>query len=196
MTKRKKKVNLERWKGFLPYLIAGVVTLALVTIGSLDKRNSEVSLSLSSFAANNYDVSTDQLSELYVVADLSDALGLASASDVASNYIITNTMYDSGQTSAGKLEKPSITNITASRGVIEYTVAEGEDVNTIASKSPNSVEKIFVQNSTTLMRIAARLNLVQTGFGASVQTIETSHLPVSCMPGVIVKMRGCLPLRS
>lgn len=173
MTKRKKKINFERWKGVFPYLIAGVVTLALVIVGSLDKHNSEVSLSLSSFAAKNYDVSTDQLSELYVVADLSDALGLASASDVASNYIVTNTMYDSGQTSAGKLEKPSITNIAASRGVIEYTVEEGEDINTIAEKYKVSADSIRWSNGLKTTDVSAGTVLYIPSTSGIVYTVKS-----------------------
>lgn len=173
MTKRKKKFSFERWKGFLPYLVADVITLTLVIIGSLDKHNSEVSLSLSSFAANNYDVSTDQLSELYMVADLSDALGLASASDVASNYIITNTMYDSGQTSTGKLEKPSITNIAASRGVIEYTVEEGEDVNTIAEKYKVSADDIRWSNKLKTTDVAAGTVLYIPSTSGIVYTVKS-----------------------
>ena len=85
--------------------------------------------------------------QLYAVADLSDALGLSSASDVASNYVITTTMYDSGQTSvAGKLEKPSLTNINASRGVIEHTVEDGESVDTIAAKYGVSADQIRWSN--------------------------------------------------
>lgn len=173
MTKRKKKVSFERWKGVFPYLIAGVVTLALVIIGSLDKHNSEVSLSLSSFAANNYDVSTDQLSELYVVADLSDALGLASASDVASNYIVTNTMYDSGQTSAGKLEKPNITNVTASRGVIEHTVEEGEDVNAIAEKYKVSADSVRWSNGLKTTDVSAGTVLYIPSTSGIVYTVKS-----------------------
>ena len=146
MTRNKRKNNFERYKGFLPYLIAGILILALVFVGSIDKHSSEVSLSLSTFAANDYDVSVDQLSELYMVADLSDALGLASAPDVASNYIITNTMYSSGQTSTGKLEKPNITNISASRGVIEHSVEEDESMDTIAAKYGISTDEIRWSN--------------------------------------------------
>ena len=146
MTK-KKKFDIKQYKSVIPYLIAAVVTLLLVSVGSIDKHNSEVSLSLDTFAANNYNVSTDQLSELYVVADVSDTLGLASASGVASNYIITNTMYDSGQTSVGKLEKPNITNISASRGVIEHVVAEGEDMDAIAAKYKVSTDDIRWSNN-------------------------------------------------
>lgn len=173
MTKRKKKNSFDRWKVFLPYLLAGVITLVLVIVGSLDKHSSEVSLSLSSFAAKNYDVSTDQLSELYVVADLSDALGLASASDVASNYIITNTMYDSGQTSAGKLEKPSITNIAVSRGVIEYTVEDGEDINTIAEKYKVSADDIRWSNGLKTADVAAGTVLYIPSTSGIVYTVKS-----------------------
>ena len=146
MKKNKLKKFFRQYKGILPYFAVGIIVISLVAVGSVDKNNAGASLSLANFAANDYNISVDQLSELYMVADLSDALGLASASDVASNYIITNTMYDSGQTSAGKLEKPNITNIAISRGVIEHTVEEGEDVNTIASKYNVSADNIRWSN--------------------------------------------------
>ncbi len=133
--RKRKSIISERFKQVLPYFLTGGIILAVVFVGSLDKQNADVNLSLDTFATNDYNVSVDQMSELYVVADLSDALSLASASDVASNYVITTTMYDSGQTSAtGKLEKPSSTNIIASRGVIEHQVAEGETMTMIAHK--------------------------------------------------------------
>lgn len=127
-------------------MAVGILTLGVVALGSLDKQNADVNLSLDTFAANGYDVSVDQMSELYVVADLSDALGLASAPDVASNYVVTTTMYDSGQTATGKLEKPSLTSVDASRGVIEYTVAEGETIDSIAVKYGISIDQIRWSN--------------------------------------------------
>lgn len=142
-----KKFDFKRYKSIIPYAAVGIITLALVSIGSIDKHSSEVSLSLDTFAANDYNVSTDQLTELYMVADLSDTLGLASAPDVASNYIITNTMYDSGQTATGKLEKPNITDIAVSRGVIEYTVEEGESMDTIAAKYGITTDDIRWSNN-------------------------------------------------
>lgn len=147
MTK-KKKHNLDRFKASLPYILTGIGTLALVFVGSLDKQNANANLSLSTFAADDYsNVSVDQLSELYAVADLSDALRLSSASDVASNYVITTTMYDSGQTSTtGRLEKPNLTDINVSRGVIEHTVEEGESVDTIAVKYGVSADQVRWSN--------------------------------------------------
>lgn len=147
MTKKKHKFNVRRFKQILPYLVTGVVTLLVVFVGSLDKKNSNMSLSLNAFAESNYKVSVDQLSAMYVVADISDTVGLASASDVASNFVVTSSMYAAGQTSStGKIEKPSITNIAVSRGVVEYVVKEGETMASIAAKYGVSTDEIRWSN--------------------------------------------------
>lgn len=146
MTKKKRKLDIQRLKRVLPYTIAGVLTLAVVSVGSMDKVNSGTNLSLDAFAESNYKVSVDQLSALYVVADISDAIGLASATDVASNYVVTTSMYEAGQTSTGKLEKPNITNIAVSRGVIEHVVADGESMESIAAKYKVTTDEIRWSN--------------------------------------------------
>ena len=146
MSKRKSKIDFKKFKKFLPYILTGVLTLALVFVGSLDKRGSSQTLNMDIFAENNYKVSVDQLSELYVVADLSDALNLASAADVASNYVVTTSMYDAGQTTTGKLEKPNITNITVSRGVIKYIVKAGDTMEGLAAKYGVSTDDIRWSN--------------------------------------------------
>ena len=170
--KAKNRKFIKKYKGLIPYIVAGLVVLTLVFVGSVDKHSSEVSLSLSTFAANNYDVSVDQLSELYMVADLSDALGLASAPDVASNYIITNTMYDSGQTSTGKLEKPSITNISTSRGVIEHVVEDGENMDIIAAKYGVSTDEIRWSNDLKTTEVGAGTVLYIPSTSGIVYTVK------------------------
>ena len=145
MTKKKKK-NLKALKKFLPYFITGTVTLAIVFVGSLDKTSGGLNLSLDAFAKEDYRISVDELSGLYVVADISDALSLASAPDVASNYVIATSMYETGQTGTGKLEKPPITNISTSRGVVEHVVQEGENMDTIARKYGISTDQIRWSN--------------------------------------------------
>lgn len=154
MSRKKAKLNWKKAQGALPYVAVAVFTLGVVALGSLDKQNADVNLSLDTFAANGYDVSVDQMSELYVVADLSDALGLASAADVASNYVVTTTMYDSGQTATGKLEKPTLTNVDASRGVIEHVFEEGESLYTIADKYGLSVDQIRWSNGLKTTEVA------------------------------------------
>lgn len=135
------------FKQVLPYILATLVVIGIAALGSISKQESGTTLSLDSFAKSDYDISVDQLTEMYVVADLSDALGLASASDVASNYVVTTSMYDAGQTATGKLEKPSITNIAVSRGVVEYVVQEGDSMDSIAAKHGISTDQIRWSNN-------------------------------------------------
>ena len=146
MTKKNKSFDKEKLKEVLPYAIAGFVTLLLVVIGSIDKNNADTNLSLTTFAANDYNISVDQLSELYVVADLSDTLSLASASDVASNYVVTTTMYDSGQTSTGKLEKPNLTDVGRREWVITHEVQDGESMVSIAEEYGITTDQIRWSN--------------------------------------------------
>ncbi len=146
MTKNKNNFHLNTIKGVLPYAITAILTLALVFVGSLDKKNASANVSLDSFVDSEDNVSRDQIAELYIVADLSDTLGLASASDVASNYVIATAMYDSGQTSAGKLEKPSLTDVDTREWVIEYTVQEGESMDDIASRYGITTDQIRWSN--------------------------------------------------
>ena len=143
----KKPTKWERFKQILPYILTAGFTIGLVAVGSINKNASGTTLSLDSFAKNDYDISVDQLTEMYVVADLSDALNLASASDVASNYVVTTSMYDAGQTATGKLEKPSITNIEVSRGVIEHVVQGGESAETIAAKYGITADQVRWSNN-------------------------------------------------
>lgn len=145
--RKKKSKFLEQLGKVLPYILVGGAVLTIVFAGSIDKQNQDINLSLDTFATNDYNVSVDQMSELYVVADLSDALGLASASDVASNYVVTTTMFDSGQNAtSGKLEKPNLTSINANRGVVEYTVKDGETIDTIAINHGVTADQIRWSN--------------------------------------------------
>lgn len=159
----------------LPYIIAGVVTIVLVFVGSMDKKSSSINLSLDAFAGENYKISVDQLSALYVVADISDTMGLASASDVASNYVVTTSMYAAGQTSVGKLEKPNITNISVSRGVIEYTVAEGESMESIAAKYGVSTDEIRWSNGKKTTEVAVGDLLYVPSVSGIVYTVKADE---------------------
>lgn len=170
---KRKKFSFKKMKAAWPYLVTGVVTLAIVVLGSLGKGNGGVSLSLNAFAAEDYKVSVDQLSELYVVADLSDALGLASAADVASNFVLTTSMYDAGQTSAtGKIEKPSLTNIAISRGVIEYAVQEGESMDAIAAKFGLTTDQIRWSNGLKTTDVSAGTLLYLPSVSGIVYTVK------------------------
>lgn len=154
MTKHK-KINLEFLKKIWPYILATVLVVGTAFWGSLDKNDQGVNLSLDVFAEKNYRVSVDQLSALYMVADVSDSLSLASAEDVASNFVITSSMYDVGQTTAGKLEKPNITNISFSRGVVEYTVKDGQSMADIAAEFGITTDQIRWSNKLKTTDVSA-----------------------------------------
>ncbi len=142
-----KKQNIfKKYKKYLPYFLTGVITISLVAIGSIDKQAKGANLSLDAFSKDDYKISVDQLSGLYVVADVSNSLGLASAPDVANNYMIATSLYDSGQSISGKLEKPTINNIVSSRGVLEHVVGEGESMESIAAKYGVSTDQIRWSN--------------------------------------------------
>lgn len=155
MTKKNKLLNWKKIKTIAPYFLAALATMLVVIIGSIDKRDKDVSLSLTAFSAEKYRISVDQLSELYVVADLSDVLSLASASDTASNYVATVSLYNAGLSSTSKLEKPSVANINIPRGVVEYVVSDGESMDTIAKKFGVSTDQIRWSNGKKTTDIAA-----------------------------------------
>ncbi|MBQ3296295.1 LysM peptidoglycan-binding domain-containing protein [Candidatus Saccharibacteria bacterium] len=170
-----KKTNqtFENLKKIGPYFLAAALTLMTVILGSIGKSQSGTTLNLDTFAKADYDISVDQLSEMYVVADLSDALGLASASDVASNYVITTSMYDAGQTATGKLEKPAITNIVVSRGVIEYTVQEGDTMESIAAKYGLTTDQIRWSNNLKTTAVTPGNVLVLPSVPGIVYTVKS-----------------------
>lgn len=175
MTRKKSKIRLEFLKKSLPYAGVGAVVLAVVAFGSLSKKDAGATLNLEAFVQNDYKVSVDQMSELYVVADLSDALGLASASDVASNYVLATSLYDAGQTATGKLEKPSITNIAVSRGVIEHTVQDGESLDTIAAKYHVSTDQIRWSNNMKTKDVSAGTILYIPSVPGIVYTVKSGE---------------------
>ncbi len=146
MMTKKKKFSFKKFKKYIPYIATGIITIALVSVGSIDKKDASASLNIDAFAKNDYKISVDQVTGLYVVADVSEALGLASAPDVANNYMVATSLYDSGQSSIGKLEKPPITNIQSSRGVVEHVVQEGESMDSIAGKFGISTDQIRWSN--------------------------------------------------
>ena len=173
MKRKKKRFDLDKLKGVLPYILVGVLTLVLVFVGSLDKQRNQTNLSLDPFASSDYKVSVDQLSELYVVADLSNALGLASAPDVASNYVSTTSIYNAGITSFVKPEKPSLQNITGLRGVVTHTVAEGEDMNAIAAKYGVTTDQIRWSNGLKTTDVSAGTALYIPSSSGIVYTVKS-----------------------
>lgn len=176
MTKKKsllKRLQTKTFKSFMTYFCIGALTLLVVSLGSIDKNVSGPSLSLDVFAKADYRLSVDQVSGLYVVADVSDAFNLASASDVASNFVIATTMNEVGQSATGKREKPVIANIVVARGVTEYHVQEGESMESIAAKYHITTDQIRWSNGKKTTAVSAGETLYLPSSAGIVYTVKS-----------------------
>ena len=142
----KEKIQIRK---FLPYFIAGAVTLGIVSVGSMDRAHTDTVLNLGGFLDEDYTITTDQISEFYIVASLSNALSLASADDAASNYVITTALYNTGQTSStGYIAKNPMPDASdLKRGISIYTVAEGDTMESIAAKYGLTTDQIRWSNN-------------------------------------------------
>ena len=159
----KKKLDFTKFKQILPYILSSAIILTIAFVGSTYKSSNNTTLNLGTIASENYTVSTDQISELYIIADLSDALSLVSSEELAYNYVATTSIYDSGQSTTDKIEKPTVVDVSnLSRGVISYVVSDGESMASIASKFGLSTDQIRWSNGLKTTNISAGTTLYLT----------------------------------
>lgn len=129
---RLKKILQTIW----PYLLASAGLLAVVFLGSTEKLSDNTAdLDMNKIIANNSYVTVDQLSEFYTTATVADSVNLSTASVIRNNYESVSLMQDVGQTDSTKVEKPNIVDVShLARGVVSYTVEDGDTVAKLASK--------------------------------------------------------------
>lgn len=175
MTKKTKK------KGFLrrdwSYLLIAVAIFCVAFFGSRDKKiYSEGNMDMASIVSSNYQISTDQVSQFYMVAMMANTMDLASAGLTETNYNTITLLQQNSQTTddTGKLAKPITVNLPeTSRGVISYTVKDGETMDTIAAKYGVTTDQIRWSNG---------LNTTNLSVG---QTIM-----VPSVPGIAYKVKS------
>lgn len=169
----KKKIDFDKLKTISLYILAGCAILALVFVGTLDKKDSDTTLSISP-NSSDFQVSTDQVSEMYVVADLSSALNLASAESTAYNYVTTKSMYDSGQASTGKIDKTPVIDVGHSGHIFPYTVNPGDTMDSIAQKYGLTTDQIRWSNGLKNKNISVGDTLyLVTGFAGIVYKVKS-----------------------
>lgn len=131
----------------LPYAATFLVIFGIAKVGSESKNDAAAgSINMNAMAAENYNVSADQLSELYVVASLSNSFDLASIDTVASNYVVVQSMKEISQTTTDRIEKPSVVDTKLSRGVLTHEVKDGETMASIALRYGVTVDQIRWSN--------------------------------------------------
>lgn len=163
MMKKTKKRGFLRFIGQLvPYVAVFLAIYSLADLGTKNKASAEsTSLNVNAIADNNYSVSADQISELYIVASLSSSLDLASVDTVSGNYMTVQVMKEVAQTSTDKIEKPNLIDTNISRGVQSYVVRDGDTIESIASKFGLTVDQVRWSNNlkNTDVEVGKVLNL-------------------------------------
>lgn len=141
----------HRFKKFLRSLVycamaGGIIALAF--FGSRDKATTpDENLSMQSIASDNFNITADQLSEFYVVANLATYMNLSNVETLSSNYVAMTVMSAVGQSDASRLEKPNIIDTSnIPRGVIEYVVKEGDSVDSIANAYKLTADQVRWSN--------------------------------------------------
>ena len=119
-----------------PYFLTSAALFAVVFFGSTEKLSDKTAdLDMNKIIANNSYVTVDQLSEFYTTATVADSVNLSTASVIRNNYESVSLMQDVGQTDSTKVEKPNIVDVShLARGVISYTVEEGDTIDKLASR--------------------------------------------------------------
>lgn len=178
----KKKRTEHKFLNFmgkiLPYAAAFLVVLGIAKVGSDSKNASGASsINVNVITAEDYVVTSDQMSELYVVASLSNSFNLASVDTVASNYVMVSVMKEISQTSTDKIEKPSLINTNLSRGVQNYVVNEGETMATIAARHGLTTDQIRWSNGLKTTDVTAGQVLKLPAVAGIVYTAKAGDTP-------------------
>lgn len=181
MKKRRTKSKFTSFMGkFLPYVAMFLAIIAFAKVGSESKTHvSSGSINMDAMAADNYNVSADQLSELYVVASLSNSFDLASIDTVASNYVVVQSMKEVSQTSMDKIEKPNLVNTGISRGIQTYVVRDGETMTSIALRHGITNDQIRWSNGLKTTDVTPGQTLLLPSVFGIVYTAKAGDTPDS-----------------
>lgn len=181
--KKKTRSKSRFWgriRQFLPYVAVFLAILSVAKIGADTKLANNSSLNMQNFVENGYNVSADQLSELYVVASLSSSFNLASVETVSGNYVTVSVMKEISQTSTDLIEKPNFVGTNISRGVQTYTVKDGETMASIAAAFGLTTDQIRWSNDLKTTDVSPGQTLVlPVGVAGIVYTVKAGDTPES-----------------
>ena len=160
------------------YMLASALVIGTVFAGSISKttKNSNTPIMLS-ITENNYSVSVDQLSELYIVAEIANNVNLESSNYLNMDYISAQTQYSLNQTTSStssKIEKVNIVDTShLSRGIIEYTVSAGESMESIAEKFNLTTDQIRWSNNLKTTDLSAGTTLKLPSISGIIYTVKS-----------------------
>ena len=156
------------------YGFATLAVLATAFFGSKTKTAEKNGVPIMrAISNNNYSVSVDQLSELYIVAEIADNVSLSSASYLNMDYISAVTQYSINQTASSRIEKANIVDTSSlAKGVIEYEVQSGETMDAIASAFGLSTDQLRWSNGLKTTDISEGNTLYLPSVAGIVYTVK------------------------
>ena len=156
------------------YLLAGACIFSIAFFGSKNKTAEENGVPIMlAISDNNYAVSVDQLSELYIVAEIAHNVQLTSSNYLNMDYISAVTQYSINQTSTSRIEKTNIVDTSSLvRGVIEYEVGAGESMESIAANYGLTTDQIRWSNGLKTTALDAGQTLYLPNVPGIVYTIK------------------------
>ncbi|MBQ3352472.1 LysM peptidoglycan-binding domain-containing protein [Candidatus Saccharibacteria bacterium] len=133
------------------YILVAAAVFAVAFFGSRDKNLSpDDSMSMNSIVYGSSQISTDQVSQFYIVAEMANSMNLASANLADTNYDTVVLLQQNSQIpdDTGKLAKPIHVNLTdVPRGIFQYTIRTGESLDTVAARYGVSVDQLRWSNN-------------------------------------------------
>ena len=174
IAKKSQKFSFIRrnWAYFLIFAIVIVVAV----IGSMDKSDySESNMNMQSIVSGNSQLSADRVGEFYIVAELASSMDLASAGVTDVNYSSIVQLYQNGQVAddAGRLSKPVTVNVASvSRGVIRYTVKDGDTLEQIAARNGLTTDQLRWSNNLSTTDISPGQELMIPSVAGIAYTIK------------------------
>ena len=163
--KDKKRKNSKLW-GFMgrvfPYIALFALIMTVMIVGSREEQKITASSTfLNVLNDSSFAVTTDQVTESFMVADTASVLSLPSANRVSNNFVSVFIRYnDTGGLDTTTIEKPVIIDTSSlSRDIITYTVQAGDTLVTIAARFDLTTTQIRWSNNMRTEVITAGQNL-------------------------------------
>lgn len=156
------------------YILSALAVFGVVYLGSKNKTAEQGGVPIMmAISDNNYAVSVDQLSELYIVAEIANNVSLSSSSYLNMDYISAVTQYSINQTASTRIEKTNIVDTSSlAKGVIEYEVGAGESMESIAASFGLTTDQIRWSNGLKTTDLSAGQTLYLPSVAGIVYTIK------------------------
>ena len=174
ITKKSPKSAHNPFLRAVGYVLTAAVAIGLAYFGSQNKTAEENGVPIMmAISDNNYSVSVDQLSELYIVAEIANNVSLSSSSYLNMDYISAVTQYSINQTASSRIEKTNIVDTSSLvKGVIEYDVASGESRADIAANFGLTTDQIRWSNGLKTTDLSAGQTIYLPNVAGIVYTIK------------------------